>query len=60
MSHSFKCGMNIAKERERDKCKTIARMLALPEHFYCGALQIMTIVAEAHAKQMERQDKDNW
>jgi hypothetical protein len=34
MSHSFKCGMNIAKEKERDVNKTIARMNGLPEYFY--------------------------
>jgi hypothetical protein len=59
MSHSFKCGMNIAKEKERDVNKTIARMNGLPEYFSCGALEIMTIVAEAHEKQVQRNDDEN-
>jgi hypothetical protein len=50
MSHSFKCDLSNA----------MTKLLGMPERLHSVALQILTIVAEAHAKQMERQQCDPW
>ena len=61
LSQSFNHDLDQAMKSERLRFKTIARRMGMPEYdFHCGALQIMTIVAEAHAKHMERQRREPW
>jgi hypothetical protein len=61
MSHSFNRDLDQNMKSERLRFKTIARRNGLPYYyFHCGPLQVLTIVAEAHAKHMERQRRDPW
>jgi hypothetical protein len=60
MSHSFNRDLDQAMKSEQLRCKTKARLNCLPTYFHGSGLQILTIVAEAHAKHMERQRRDPW
>jgi len=58
MSHCFKRDFDEARQKECRRCKYEAKAKSMPVPFECSALQILTIVHEAQANQMKRQERD--
>ncbi len=61
MSQSFKCDFSNAMKLWWCRCNheaTMTKLLRMPQRLHFGALQILTIIAEAQANQMKRQERD--